>query len=249
MTISHETEGPADAGLFIQMKGPGIFLWMRGRDSYIYVPPPPIWQVTSQYMRALFFICLLLFTACVTSKNIYRVAKKTHLVVRKVEGINLSGGNIKIDTLLGSSKEEPIYLLYSGDTLKYLSTDRSMAHGEFMYAVKKIGDSIYQLTRSSNFPRYFFEDTVLFHHNYVVTNRYLYDGTAANRGNFVQAEFYSYHFTADSLVEFSWDSFSPTVSVFEYGSNVSFTENFIKQSRQWKMPKYREEDLIRHILP
>jgi hypothetical protein len=59
-------------------------------------------------------ICLVILTACTTSKNINHVARKKGLVVRAVGGIKLSGGIIKIDSLPRSSKDEPIYLLYSG---------------------------------------------------------------------------------------------------------------------------------------
>ena len=194
------------------------------------------------------FIFLVLVGACTPSKNIYHVAKKKDLAVHTVAGINLSGGMIRIDSSSGPSKNEPLYLLFNGNTLKYISTGKRVANGEFMYLVEKVGDSIYQLTRSSQFPRYFYEDTVLFHSNYVVSTRSLYDRIMNSR-SLVKTEFYHYYFTADSLVRLSFDSFDPLPSIFEYGRNIPFTENFIKQSRQWKMPKYREEDLLKHIAP
>jgi hypothetical protein len=198
-------------------------------------------------LKNIVLICLVILAACTTSKNINHVAKKEGLTVRTVAGIKLSGGIITIDSLPRSSKDEPVYLLYSGDELRYLSTEKRVVNGEFMYLVQKIGDSMYMLTRRSHFPRYFYEDTVLFHHNYVVSNRYLYDGNATNKGNIVQDYFHSYHFTADSLVEFSSEGPKPFPSIFDYGSNLALTENFIRQSTQRKLAKCREEDLVREI--
>lgn len=194
------------------------------------------------------FIFLVIVTACTPSKNIYHVAKKKYLAVHTVGGIKLSGGVTRIDSLPPSSKDEPIYLLFDGNNLKYISTSKRVANGEFMYLVEKPGDSIYQLTRSSWFPRYFYEDTVLFHSNYIVSARSLYDDVTGKR-TLVKTELYHYYFTADSLIELSFDSFDPLPSIYEYGRNIPFTGNPVKQSRQRKMPKYREEDLLKHIAP
>lgn len=204
-------------------------------------------KTPAEKMRNTICICLLILTACTTSKNIYQVAKKKGLTVRSVAGIKFPGGLIRIDGMTDSYKGEPLYLLFNGNILKYISTDKRVANGEFMYAVEKVGDSIYQLTRSTRFPRYFYEDTVLFHTNYVVSSRCLYEDAA--KRDFVHSEFYHYYYTTDSLVQLSFGSINRLPSILEYGRNIPFTENSIKQSEQWKMPRYREEDLLKYIRP
>jgi hypothetical protein len=176
-------------------------------------------------MKKIFPFLLIFIASCYGTRSVNQVARKKGLSVKQVGTINLFGGRVDIDDLV-SDKEKPVYLFYNGDSLMCLSTEKAISNGDFIYRIQRWGDSIYMLTRQSNF-RYFYEDTVLFHSDYVVSNRCVYGRNPMNKPEIIEAYFTSYHFVADSLFEFSSNSRQPVISIHQYGTISDATEQFI----------------------
>ena len=167
--------------------------------------------------------------------------------MKQVGGINLLGGRLDIKDQSANYKNS-FYLLYRGNNLLYLSSEKQIWNKDFIYHVHKWQDSLYMLTRKSQF-RYLFEDTILFHSDYVVANRCVYGRTPMGELEIIDAFFNSYHLTIDSVNKFSFHSRKPVISIQQYGRVQNVTEKFISEdSKQTKLPRREMAFLMKEIL-
>ena len=199
-------------------------------------------------MRPVLFFILALLSSCYTSRSVKHFAKEKGLSVKEYGEIDLFAGSLETKSRSGSQKSGPFYLLYRGDSLIYLSADKGVKNGDFIYRVQRWGDTVYMLTRSSLL-RYFCEDTVVFHVNYAVSNRCFYSGNAANKGKLLKSHFNSYHLAGDTVMQLTFSSSSQSISIHQYGTDLEATEQFIAtQSQMIKIPGQSKTELIKYIL-
>ena len=200
-------------------------------------------------MRKFILIPLLALSSCYTQKSVKSVAKHNGTTMREVASLNLFAGEMETSEL-SSAKAGPVYLFYRGSNLEYVSTDKAViksATGALIYKVQRSGNSAYMLTRDGQL-RYFVEDTVLFLKDYAVHSQCLYGGNISNKGEFVQAYFNVYHFSADSLLVFSSQSKKPLLSVSQYGADTIKTRQFIERASLRKLPAISKNDFISTIV-
>lgn len=199
-------------------------------------------------MKKILPLIFIVATSCWGVRTVNQVARKNDLSVKRVGGVNLLGGKLDITNEV-VDKERSFYLFYRADTLVYISDDKEVGHmGEFIYQFQRPGDSIYMLTRRADF-RYFREDTVLFHSNYIVSNRVLYGHSSMDEHEAIQSYFTTYHFTEDSVIEISYRSEKPIIGVHQYSIDSKTADRLAAaRSSRHVQPLRRIEDVIHSAL-
>jgi len=155
-------------------------------------------------MKRILPLFIIVFASCYGTRTVNQVARKNSLTVEEVGGINLFDGHQNIDTRI-FDKSRSIYLFYKNDSLKFLSTEKTISNGDYMYRLETVGDSLYMLTRRSQF-RYWYEDTVLFHSDYVVSNHCVFQNDSPG---------------------YRLRSRTPVISIHQYGWDEKATAQFL----------------------